>query len=291
MADDNTRAHHPPPWLFGLTGVPYGIGGGFVATTMPYFARKAHFSMSEIGWYGTALLFPPIVQFLYAPIVDVGPKRKCWLVIVTAHRRALLRPGAHDAAAVEDHAFLVLAFVGQAISGLSGSCNGGLMATTMPGPPARRRRWLAQRRQPHRRRDRRLADAGDGRALSADRRRWRRSWLLMTLPSLAVLWIHEPDRARRAMREVFSTLWNDVTHVVRARQGWTGMLLFASPVGTAALLNYFAGMAPDYRATDGDGRVRQRAGQRSRHRRRLAHRRLPVRSLQPPRACTSCRAR
>ncbi|MCA1663628.1 MAG: hypothetical protein LC659_05060, partial [Myxococcales bacterium] len=54
---------------------------------------------------------------------------------------------------------------------------------------------------------------------------------------------------RRTVREVFATLWRDVSHVVRLRQGWTGMLLFSSPVGTAALLNYFAGMAADYHAT------------------------------------------
>jgi len=64
---------HPPPWLFGLTGVPYGVGGGFAATTMPFLARKAGISVGDIGWYGTALLFPPIIQFLYAPIVDIGP--------------------------------------------------------------------------------------------------------------------------------------------------------------------------------------------------------------------------
>ena len=83
MADDN-RPLHPPPWLFGLTGVPYGVGGGFVATTLPFFARKAGISVEDIGWYGTALFFPPVVQFLYAPIVDIGPKRKHWLVIVAA---------------------------------------------------------------------------------------------------------------------------------------------------------------------------------------------------------------
>jgi MFS family permease len=145
--------------------------------------------------------------------------------------------------------FLVLAFVGGAIGNLSGSCNGGLMATTMPDHlRGAAGGWL---------------NVGNltGGAIGA----WLTLvmaeryppiivggalFLLMTLPSLAVLWVHEPDRERRALRQVFSTLWSDVTHVVRARQGWTGMLLFASPVGTAALLNYFAGMAPDYRASD-----------------------------------------
>jgi len=247
MADDNPK--HPPPWLFGITGVPYGIGGGFVATTMPYFARKAHFTMGDIGWYGTALLFPPVVQFLYAPIVDVGPKRKWWLVIVSAigalcYGLALTMPLPSKITA-----FLVLAFIGGTVGNLSGSCNGGLMATTMPDhlrgaaggwlnvgnlAGGALGAWLtlvmAEHYPPH----------IVGGALFA----------LMTLPTIAVLWIEEPDRERRAAREVFSTLWHNVSKIVRAREGWTGMLLFASPVGTAALLNYFAGMAPDYRAPD-----------------------------------------
>jgi MFS transporter, PAT family, beta-lactamase induction signal transducer AmpG len=249
MAEDNRAARHPPPWLFGLTGVPYGIGGGFAATTMPFFARKAGFSIGDIGWYGTALLFPPIVQFLYAPIVDLGPKRKHWLVIVSVIGAICYGLSLTMPLPSKIGAFLALAFAGGAISGLSGSCNGGLLATTMPDHlRGAAGGWL---------------NVGNltGGALGA--------WLtlvmaeryppltvgialmaLMVLPSLAVLAVHEPDRERRSARTVFSTLWHDVKHVVRAREGWTGMLLFSSPVGTAALINYFAGMAPDFRASD-----------------------------------------
>jgi MFS family permease len=248
MTDDNRK--HPPPWLFGITGIPYGVGGSFAAVTMPFFARKANFTMGEIGWYGTALLFPPIVQFLYAPIVDVGPKRKQWLVLVTVLGAICF--GAAVMMPLPSHmtAFLALAFLGQTISGLSGSCNGGLLATTMPDElRGAAGGWL---------------NVGNlaGGALSA--------WLtlkmaerysplvvglglmvFMCLPCIAVLWVQEPGRERRTVRQVFAALWRDVAHVVRQRQGWTGMLLFSSPVGSAALINYFAGMAPDYRATAG----------------------------------------
>ncbi len=248
MADDNTK--HPPPWLFGITGIPYGVGGSFAAVTMPFFARKAHFTMGEIGWYGTALLFPPIVQFMYAPIVDIGPKRKHWLVIVTVIGAICFGAAVMMPLPSRMTAFLTLAFIAQTVSGLSGSCNGGLLATTMPDHlRGAAGGWL---------------NVGNlaGGALSA--------WLtlkmaeyfspaivgaglmvFMILPCLAVAGLHEPDRPRRSVRAVFSTLWRDVSHVVRMRQGWTGMLLFSSPVGTAALINYFAGMAPDYRASAG----------------------------------------
>jgi PAT family beta-lactamase induction signal transducer AmpG len=249
MADDN-RPLHPPPWLFGITGIPYGVGGGFAATTMPFLARKAGISVGDIGWYGTALLFPPIVQFLYAPIVDLGPKRKHWLIIVAALGSICFGLSLAMPLPSKIGAFLALAFAGQAISGLTGSCNGGLLATTMPDhlrgaaggwlnvgnlTGGAIGAWLtlvmAERFSP----------ITVGLALMA----------LMTLPSLAILAVHETDRARRTLGEVFAALWSDVSRVAKSRNGWTGMMLFASPVGTAALINYFAGIAQDYRASNG----------------------------------------
>ena len=246
MADDNPK--HPPPWLFGITGIPYGVGGSFAAVTMPFFARKAHFTMGEIGWYGTALLFPPIVQFLYAPIVDVGPKRKHWLVLVTVIGAICFGAAVMMPLPSRMTAFLTLAFVGQTISGLSGSCNGGLLATTMPDHlRGAAGGWLN------------VGNLAGGAVSAVLTLKMAEHFsppivglgllLFMSLPCIAVIWVHEPDRARRRVREVFSTLWHDVTHIVRTREGWTGMLLFSSPVGTAALINYFAGMAPDYHAS------------------------------------------
>jgi MFS transporter, PAT family, beta-lactamase induction signal transducer AmpG len=248
MADDNPK--HPPPWLFGITGIPYGVGGGFAAVTMPFLARKADISVGDIGWYGTALLIPPVVQFLYAPIVDIGPKRKVWLVLVSLLGSICFGLSLTMPLPSRIGAFLGFAFVGLTISGLTGSCNGGLLATMMPDHlRGAAGGWL---------------NVGNltGGALGA--------WLtlvmakhypplivglglvaLMTLPACAILFVPEPDRAQRSLGEVFATLWHEVTKVAGSRNGWTGMLLFASPVGTAALLNYFAGVAKDYNASDG----------------------------------------
>lgn len=248
MADDN-RPSHPPPWLFALTGVPYGVAPGFAATTMPFLARKAGISVGDIGWYGTALLFPPVVQFLYAPVVDIGPKRKHWLVIVAIVGSICLGLSLTMPLPSRIGAFLAFAFAGQAITGLVGSCNGGLLATTMPDrlrgaaggwlnvgnlTGGALGAWLTLVMAE------RFAPLTVGLALVA----------LTTLPSLAILSVREPERARRPLGEIFGTLWRDVTRVARSRSGWTGILLFLSPVGTAALVNYFAGIARDYRASD-----------------------------------------
>ena len=38
---DAPRHKHPPPWLFGIVGIPYGVGGAFVAVVMPFLASRA----------------------------------------------------------------------------------------------------------------------------------------------------------------------------------------------------------------------------------------------------------
>jgi MFS family permease len=195
-------------------------------------------------------LFPPVVQFLYAPIVDVGPKRQVWLVIVALLGSICFGLSLTMPLPSRIGAFLTLAFIGQTISGLTGSCNGGLLATTMPDnlrgaaggwlnvgnlAGGALGAWLTLVMAKH------FSPLAVGAALVA----------LMTLPACAILFVHEAERARRGIGEVFSTLLHDVTHVAKSRNGWTGMLLFVSPVGTAALLNYFAGIAKDYSASDG----------------------------------------
>jgi MFS transporter, PAT family, beta-lactamase induction signal transducer AmpG len=250
MRDDNPP--HPPPWLFGVTGIPYGVCGGFVATTMPFFARKAGISVENIGWYGTALMFPPVVQFLYAPIVDIGPKRKHWLIIVAAVGAACLALALTMPLPSRINSFFALAFAGQTISGLVGSCNGGLMAATLPdrlrGAAAG---WLNVGN---------LTGGAIGAWLTLTLAQWGvppaivggALAVLMTAPAIASIAVIEPTRgATRPAREIFRTLWRDVARVVRSRQGWTGVLFCLSPVGTAALLNYFSALAPDYRASDG----------------------------------------
>src|SRR3954447_16035812 len=71
----------PRPWLFALTGTPYGVGGTFTGFVMPYLASRAKIDLEAIGWVLTLLFVPTFLPVLYAPIVDFGPKRKHWLVI------------------------------------------------------------------------------------------------------------------------------------------------------------------------------------------------------------------
>ena len=244
----------PHPWLFALTAIPYGVGGSFTSQLMPSFAEDAGFHLDKIGWFTTLLFVPTWLQFLYTPIIDLGGSRRHWLIGL-----ALLGALCFASACtipLDTHltAFLAVAFLGQVISGLVGSCNGALMATTIPDE--------------HRGTAGAAYNIGNisGGAVVAFALIWLHEVLepwavalimvgLMVGPSLAVLAIVEPSHAKvdvdlpRALvkpRHLWRPMLRDVRKVLLSKSGITGILLMISPVGTVALTNSFTGMKADY---------------------------------------------
>jgi PAT family beta-lactamase induction signal transducer AmpG len=223
--------------------------GAFAGTTMPFLTRKAGIDLEQIGWFGLALMVPPMLQFLYSPIIDLGPKRKVWLVIVSALGALCLAGALTMPLPSRVGWFMALAIAGQLISGLVGSCNGGIISASMPDAlRGKTAGWLNTGN---------LAGGAFGTWVSLKmngsfdpRLIGATMFLLMVLPSLAALAIPEPERIKQQVSELFGGMIRDVWSVVKARNGWTGILLCLSPVGTAALLNYFSAFAPDYHAPD-----------------------------------------
>lgn len=240
---------HPPPWLFVLTGMPYGVVGSFAGSVMPYMTSSAGIEVDSIGWYGALLLVPPMLQFLYAPIVDLGPRRKHWLILVSVIGALCLIASCLMPLPGHTTAFLAFAVTAQLISGLVGSCNGGLMAASMPdGLRGKASGWYN------------IGNLSGG-GLSATIAIWMvghqlAPWIIavtlatmMVLPSLAALSIDEPPRPQTSADEVFRQTLGDVGRVLFSKSGLTGIALCLSPVGTAALTNYFSAMSKPYGAS------------------------------------------
>ena len=236
----------PPPWLFALTGMPYGVVGSFAASVMPYLTRHADIDVGDIGWYVTLLFVPPMLQFLYTPIVDFGPKRKHWLMIVTAVGAACLV--AACVTPIPDHLtlFLTFAFLAQTVSGLVGSCNGALLATTIPDHQrGKAGGWYNVGN---------LCGGGISAAIAIYMTGNDFDPLviglvlaaMMIVPSFAVLVIVEPLREKQGVSAAFASTLRDVASVLFSKVGITGILLCLSPVGTAALSNYFSAIGIDY---------------------------------------------
>ena len=237
----------PPPWLFALTGMPYGVVGAFIGVVMPFLARRGGSAVGDIGWFVTLMFLPPVLQFLYAPIIDFGPRRKHWLLIVTAVGATALVGAMAMPLPERLGAFLALAFSAQLISGLVGSCNGGLLATLITDDKrGSAGAWLNIGN---------LCGGGISAALAVYLlgERWDPVAVglllaaMMILPALAVLAIDEPPREEvHSAGDVFGNLLRDVRRVLLSRAGATGLLLCLSPVGTAALTNFWSALAADY---------------------------------------------
>lgn len=229
--------------------MPYGVVGSFVGSVMPNMTEQAGIDLGSIGRYGTMLYIAPVLLFLYAPVVDIGPRRKYWLVLVSAIGGACLIAAFLMKLPEHKTAFLVFAFAANLISGLVGSCNGGLMAAALPDQlRGKASGWY---------------NVGNlsGGGLSATVAIWMVGHeveplttgvtlaAMMVLPSFAALFVDEPVRAQTSAREVFSTTLRDAGRVLFSKSGITGIALCASPVGTAALVNYFSGMSKPYGAS------------------------------------------
>lgn len=237
---------HPPPWLFALTGTTYGVVGQFTGLVMPYATEHAGAQLGSIGLYNALLFVPTFLLFLYAPIVDIGPRRKHWLVIVSVIGAACLIACFQMKLPEQISAYLAFGFTAQLISGLVGSCCGGLMAASLPDElRGKAGGWYNIGN---------LSGGGlfasfaiamighdvDARLIGCV------VAAMMVLPALSALWIDEPPRPRVAPREVFRRTLREVGGVLLSRSGLTGIALSLSPVGTAALANYFTGMSRPY---------------------------------------------
>ena len=237
----------PPSWLFGITNIPFGIAGGYTSVAMPFILHQAGVSMATIAAVSAAALVPLSYQFLWAPVLDIGLRRRSWLILTATLSGLLL--GASLCLKLPSQLFLfeVLCVAGQALSGLVSSSNGALVASLIPpGAHGRASGWLN------------AANLG-GNALGGGLVLGTLRWLgphsaaaviavLSFLPALAILPLHEPPRPGRRATLLFSTLWREVWGTARSRRGWTGILFCLAPVSTPALLDLFSAVADDYRA-------------------------------------------
>lgn len=237
-----------PSWLFALTGTPYGAAGAFTGIIMPYLAKRSGADLEAISWYVALLFVPSFLQFTYAPIVDFGPRRKHWLVLLSAVGAACLYISLQLDIKEQTGAFLGVALIAQFATSLVGSCNGGLMATTMSD--AQRGKaggWYNVGNL-----------AGGGIAAAATIYLIGHQYtsetvgtllaVMMVAPSLAALVIDEParEKATTTVGTAMTKVWKEVGDVLLSKSGITGVLLCISPVGTAALANYFSAIADEY---------------------------------------------
>ena len=241
----------PPPWLFLFTCIPYGVAGTFSGVLMPYLAKRAHFDLDSIGWFVTLLFIPSFLQFLYAPVVDFGPRRKYWLILLSFLAALSLFGALQMPLPANRNAFLAFAFAAQVFAGLISSANGGLMATLLTDAQRGKAGFWYNTGN--------LAAGGIATAIAiyltghgySDTTVGLVVATLMFVPSLSALALDEPMRVKRhSLAAALANLIREIGDILLTSAGLTGLLLCLSPVGTAALTNLFSGIASNYVAHD-----------------------------------------
>jgi PAT family beta-lactamase induction signal transducer AmpG len=253
--------HRPsPPAVFVVTILPFAAAVGYVTIAAPFWLARDGVSLALIGTMEATAMTPHAIKVLWAPLIDVGSRRKAWFVACTVATAALLAalavvPGLTRHLGL----FTLLATLAQIAGTTAAAAADGLMAsTTRPEDKGRAGGW------------RMAGNVGGTGVLGAFA-----LWLAArTSPAVAglslgavvlasaggALLISEAhplhDEAlegagglARALLARLLAVGRDLWSAMVSREGWTGLVICAVPVGAGALTNLFSAMAVEYRAS------------------------------------------
>jgi MFS family permease len=233
--------------VFGVLVIPFGLAVGYSTVAVPFLLKARGMEIGAIATVTALAGWPHGWKFLWAPALDAGWKRRSWFigaVLVTAAALAatnFVDPIAHltlytavlaigqaavatSSAAVD--ALMAIALRNEKKGAAAGwSMAGNLGGTGLGGALAL---WLAQHVSPG------LTASALAAACAA-----------CIFPALAIV---EKPPEKHPLGRAFLNLAKDVWQSVKSREGWTGLLICLSPVGTGAATGLFSAVAVDYHA-------------------------------------------
>lgn len=240
----------PPPWLFGVPSISYGSFNGLIAVALPYVLRRRGLTVEQITVIAAVVQMPAIWYFLWAPMVDVGLRRRTWVALL-AFASAVCAAIAVGRATASVRVLTVLLVAASVFNQPVSSAIGGLIASVMPDRVRGRTSGWSQ-----------VGILGGG-VVTGGIAIWltQRSSALTTalvlagiigLPAFAALLVDEPARIDGGARTHLARMWADVVAMLKRREVWLALLFFFSPAGAGALLNLFSAVSPDFHASAGD---------------------------------------
>jgi hypothetical protein len=243
---------HAPPWLVGIAYIPFGLYNGFVAIAMPFVLTARGVPLDRVLALQFLILLPSFLSFLITPLVDCGISRRAWAMLCAAASGAALLAGILLLDAVvagATTAFVTSMFLGYLAAQMYSSALGGmipnLVAEEQTGTVSA---WLNAAY---------LGGTGFG--------GWLGSILVPHLglrvsapvlglevfaPCLLLMIVGAEIRVPRAVGETMRRLFPDIWAVSRTRSAIVGLVMFATPSATFAILNSFSGLGRDFHAAD-----------------------------------------
>jgi MFS transporter, PAT family, beta-lactamase induction signal transducer AmpG len=238
----------PRPWLFGIASAPYGCFNGLITVALPYVLSQHGIPLERIAAIGALVQSPTIWYFLWAPMVDIGWRRRTWVMVlsVLSATCAAIAIGRDAAPSIVPLTVLLVAasVLNQPISSAIGAL---IVAVT----PNEKRGTTAGWSQ---------AGIFFGGVLAAAVTIALTAiatptvagivvGLLIAVPAVAVLAIREPAMAKTDLRRHLGEMYRDVAAALKRREVWLGLVFFLSPVGAGALMGLFAAVAGDFHAS------------------------------------------
>jgi MFS transporter, PAT family, beta-lactamase induction signal transducer AmpG len=236
----------PPPWLFLILILPGGVYNGFIQTPLSFLLGKAGVAVDRIANIESLLQVPPVVYFLWAPLVDMKLRRRTWLVLASIVSAGCLAFAMPLIATRFLTVVTVLLLAGMTINVMVSSAQGGMMVATLSrSGQAQASAWTQ------------AGNLGGG-ALGAGISMWllartpmaaaiSATAAMMVLPSLAALTVEESLPVQTAgFRDHLWKVGKELITVFHSRRTVWGLLLLASPVSSGAALNLLPAVASHY---------------------------------------------
>ena len=235
-----------------MLGLPYGISNAIITILTPFVLRKQGVPVDRIAEIVAIATIPAVWFFAYSPVVDLGLKRRTW-IIMSAVTAGICCASATLLAGGSLSLLTILLFLASAASGLLSSAGGTLLSMLLPTVQGRASGWYQG------------GNLGGG-AVGGGVAIWLAGvanlpvlslgvFLLVAGPVVAALWIEEGPRPRErhgavSIPALFKPLLRDLRAVFWSPRVLLGLVFFLSPAGSGAVANLISSVGPDYHAPD-----------------------------------------
>jgi PAT family beta-lactamase induction signal transducer AmpG len=242
---------HPVFWA--VLVLPFGLAVGYAQVAVPYVLRLRGLDMMVIAGIASVSSLPHAWKFLWAPALDAGWRRKSWFLVMIVMTSGLLAltalippdPDARFTGLTLLTIYTAVLTLAQATVATSSSAVLALMSMTLPShEKGRASGWQTAGN---------LAGTSAGGAVVTwmlEHTSARATAIALAASCLActapVFVIQEPAPEKHGLGTQMVVLLKDVWSTLKSRDGWTGMIICLSPVGTGAMTNLFSALAVDY---------------------------------------------
>src|SRR5215472_1393266 len=130
-----------PPWLFAPLAAPSGIASwGVSSLLVPYLLRKHGVAVDRIAGVPATASIPSFCFFLWAPIVDLGLRRRTWILLIYGCAALCLALAVRGSSSSLTR-LTILLVASSMIESLGRSAVGAVMTTLSPNVRGRASGW------------------------------------------------------------------------------------------------------------------------------------------------------